>query len=84
MKTYELDVHCYDGWAWSKGHHELIPFAMAVVETTADIIKADTFRQRYARCVPVPGEANSGLVFCDGPGRGAFPVTEADVVRLVR
>ncbi len=44
-------------------------------------IEAELNWLRNARCVPVPGEQDMGLVFCDGPGRGAFPITEAEVIR---
>lgn len=81
MKSYPLDVHYFDGWVWSKGHHDIVTFGACAFEGWDVNIATHTFRQRYARCVPVPGEYDMGLLFCDGPGRGAFPVTEAEVTR---
>ena len=80
MKTYPLDIHYFDGWVWSKGHHSTVLFGEAVTVDWNGCIKPETLRHRYARTVPVLG-ADMGLVYCDGPGRGAFPITEAEVIR---
>lgn len=80
MKTYPLDVWHYDGWVYSKGHHDIVDFGARVYEEGFGNIATHTFRHRYARAVPVPG-SDMGLVFCDRPGRGAFPITEAEIIR---
>jgi hypothetical protein len=80
VKSYPLDIQYFDGWVWSKGHHDIVTFGSTVHEGYGENIATHTFRQRYARAVPVPG-SDMGLVYCDGPGRGAFPVTEAEVGR---
>ncbi len=80
-KHYPLDVQYYDGWVWSKGHPDILTFGAAVFEGWGENIATHTFRQRYARAVPVPGEQDMGLVFCAGPGCGAFPITEAEIIR---
>jgi len=81
MKAYPLDVWHRDYWVYSKGHHHIVDFGAAVYEEGFGNVASHTFRQRYARAVPIPGEQDMGLVFCDGPGRGAFPITEAEVIR---
>jgi hypothetical protein len=76
---YPLDVHRFYDEVWSKGHHDFLAFAEAVYEEELGNPKDYTLRHRWARTVPFPGERESSLVYCDGPGRGAFPVTEAEV-----
>ena len=81
-KSYPLDIRYFDGWVWSKGHHDILTFGSAVFEGWGENIATHTFRKRYARYAPDPTiEVEMVLVYCAGPRRGAFPVTEAEVIR---
>jgi hypothetical protein len=78
-KQHPLDVWRSDNFVYSRGHHDFCVFGAYVFEAEMGAVKNHTLRHRWARACPDGPGNDMVMVFCDGPGRGAFPITEAEV-----